>query len=75
MSENYHNKMLGDLVKARAVLKEKLRNIKLNHIDSVNLLEDTFQPTIKPLKKFSENLKISIGIQKTLFMLTMIMMM
>ena len=27
MSKNYHNKMLKDLVKTRAVLKEKLKDI------------------------------------------------
>ena len=43
--------MLEDLVKIRTVLKEKFRNNKLNQIDRVNLLEDTFQPITKPLKK------------------------
>ena len=62
MSKNYHNKVLEDLVKTRAVLKKKLKNIKLNQIDRVNLLEDTFQPITKPLKKSLENLNINIRI-------------
>ena len=62
MSKNNQNKMLEDLVKTRAVLKEKLKNIKLHQIDRVNLLEDTFQPITKPFKKSSENLKTKIRI-------------
>ena len=62
MSENYYNKMLGDLVKTRVILKEKLKQFKLNQIDRINLLEDKFQPITKPLKKSSENLKINIRI-------------
>lgn len=45
------NKLLKDIVKTRAVLKEKLKNIKLNQIERDNLLEDTFQPITKPLKQ------------------------
>ncbi|XP_059217017.1 MATH and LRR domain-containing protein PFE0570w-like [Stomoxys calcitrans] len=57
-----HN-LLKEIVKTRAVLKEKLKNIKLNQIDRDNLLEDTFQPITKPLKdiigKLDENKKES----------------
>ncbi|KAL9873249.1 uncharacterized protein ACN2A1_014365 [Glossina fuscipes fuscipes] len=44
------NELLKDIIKTREVLKAKLRNIKLNQIVKVNLLEDTFQPITKPLK-------------------------
>ncbi|KAL9889256.1 uncharacterized protein ACN427_008628 [Glossina fuscipes fuscipes] len=44
------NELLRDIIKTREVLKAKLRNIKLNQIVKVNLLEDTFQSITKPLK-------------------------
>lgn len=49
--------MLNDLVKTKAVLKEKLKNIKLNQVDRVNLLEDTFQPITKPLTHIIKKLE------------------
>ena len=52
MSKNNNTKMLEGLVKTRAVLKEKLKTIKLNQRDTVNSLEDTFQPITKPFKNF-----------------------
>ena len=60
MSENNHKKKFEDLAKTRTVLKEKLKNIKLNQIGRVNLLEDTFQPITKPLKKIIGKLEDKI---------------
>uniref|UniRef100_A0A1A9ZY77 DUF8207 domain-containing protein n=1 Tax=Glossina pallidipes TaxID=7398 RepID=A0A1A9ZY77_GLOPL len=50
------NKLLKDIIKTREVLSAKLTNIKLNQIEKVNLLEDTFQPITKPLKRISKKL-------------------
>uniref|UniRef100_A0A1B0G601 Double jelly roll-like domain-containing protein n=1 Tax=Glossina morsitans morsitans TaxID=37546 RepID=A0A1B0G601_GLOMM len=50
------NRLLKDIIKTREVLKAKLRNIKLNQIEKVNVLEDTFQPITKPLKRIIKKL-------------------
>uniref|UniRef100_A0A1B0B253 Uncharacterized protein n=1 Tax=Glossina palpalis gambiensis TaxID=67801 RepID=A0A1B0B253_9MUSC len=50
------NEVLKDIIKIREVLKAKLRNIKLNQIEKVKLLEDTFQPITKPLKRIIRKL-------------------
>lgn len=46
-----NNKLLKDIIRTRTILKEKLKNIKLNEADKFNLLEDTFKPVTKPLNK------------------------
>ena len=55
---NNNNNLLKDAVKSRTILKEKLKNIKLNNIIYiVNILEDTFLPITKPLNHVIEKLE------------------
>lgn len=51
-----NNKLLKDIVKTRKILKDKLKNIKLNEVDKQNLLEDSFKPITKPLKMINEKM-------------------
>ena len=53
------NNLLKDIVKTRTILIYKLKNIKLNNIDRVNILEDTFQSVTKPLNHIIEKLQIN----------------
>lgn len=54
-----NTKVLRDIVHTRAVIKEKLKNLKLNQLDRENILEDTFQPITKPLKQIVEKFNTS----------------
>lgn len=46
-----NTKLLKDIVHTRAVLREKLKNMKLNQLDRENILEDTFHPITNGLKE------------------------
>ena len=50
---NNNNNLLQDIT----ILKEKLKNMKLNNIDRLNILEDIFQPLTKPLNHIIEKLE------------------
>ena len=49
----------------------KIKNIKLNQIDRVNLLADTFQPITKPFKNIIGKLEDKHKDMTTLLVITM----
>lgn len=50
------NNVLNDLIQTRRVLNQKLKSLKSNQIDQMNLLENTFKPITNPLNAIAENL-------------------
>lgn len=49
--------VLANLVKTRAILKDKLKNIKFGELERTNFLENTFQPISRPLNELVDKLR------------------
>jgi len=49
------SKVLDDLVQTRLLLTQKLKSMKSNEMDRINMLENTFKPITKPLNEIAEN--------------------